>query len=114
MKDNMFHNEVFTQITSGSSGEGLDMKGSDIDIKNAFKDVNVYENINSTRFNTVETCVAMEMENNKLGFTHQRLLHARNHSILKMCTQVGKDLYLSSQLCKSMFIGKHKGSDDVH
>ena len=81
------------------------------DIMNVFKDVNVYENINSARFNTVETCVAMEMENNKLGFTHHRLLHSKNHSILKMCTKVRKDLYLSSQSCKSIFIGKHKWSD---
>jgi hypothetical protein len=29
MKDNMFRNEVFTQMTSGSSGEGFEKKGSD-------------------------------------------------------------------------------------
>ena len=32
MGDNLFHNEVFSKITSGSSGEGLEMKGSDVDV----------------------------------------------------------------------------------
>jgi hypothetical protein len=84
------------------------------DIMNVFKDVNVYENINSARFNTVETCVAMEMENNKLGFTHLRLLCSKKNFILEMCAKVGNDFYLSSQLCKSMFIGISKVTSIVH
>jgi hypothetical protein len=56
MGENLFHNEVFSKITSGSGGEGLDMRGSDIDIMYAFKDVNVYEDINSTRLKWAETC----------------------------------------------------------
>jgi tetratricopeptide (TPR) repeat protein len=114
MGDNLFHNEVFSKITSGSSGEGLDMKGSDLDIMFVFKDVNVYEDINSTRLKWAETCVAMEMDDTKLGFSRLRLLHCNNNFILGMCKQVGNDLYLSSQLCTSMFLGKYKGSDIVH
>ena len=114
MGDNLFHNEVFSKITSGSSGEGLDMKGSDLDIMFVFKDVNVYEDINSTRLKWAETCVAMEMDDTKLGFSRLRLLHCNNNFILGMCKQVGNDLYLSSQLCTSMFLGKCKRANTVH
>jgi hypothetical protein len=81
-----------------SIGEGLDMKGSDVDIMLVYKDVNVYEDINSTRLNSAETCVAMEMDSTELGFSRLRLIHCNNNFILGMCKQVGNDLYLSSQL----------------
>ena len=114
MGDNLCHNKVYSQITSGSSGEGLEMKGSDLDIMFAFKDVNVYEDINSARLNSAKTCVVMETEDTNLGFSRLRLIHCNNNIILKMCKQVGNDVYLSSQLCTSMFLGKFKGSDVVH
>ena len=114
MKDNLCHNKVFNVITSGSSGEGLEMKGSDLDIMFVFKDVNLYEDINSIRLNSAETCVAMEMDDTKLGFSRLRLVHCNSSIILRMCKQVGNDLYLSSQLCTSMFLGKYKGGDLVH
>ena len=71
-----------------------------------FKDVNVFEDINSARVNSAETCVAMEMDDTKLRFSHLRLLHCNNDFILKISKHVEKELYLSSQLCKSMFMGK--------
>ena len=114
MGDNLCHNEICNQITSGSSGKGLAMKGSDLDIMFVLKDVNVYENINSGRFNSAETCVVMEMEDTKLGFSRLRLIHCNNNIILEMCKQFGNDLYLSSQLCTSMFVGKRQGLDVVH
>ena len=67
MRDHLYHNNEYNLITSGSIGEGLDMKGSDVDIMLVYKDVNVYEDINSTRLNSAETCVAMEMDGTKLG-----------------------------------------------
>ena len=94
--DNLYHNEVFKHITSGSGGEGLEMKGSDLDIMIVFKGVYVYEDISSARVNSTDTCVAMEMKDTKLGFSHLRLLHCNSNDILKMCTKVGNDLYLSN------------------
>jgi hypothetical protein len=70
MRDNLSDDNIFNRITSGISGEGLEMKGSDIDIMFVLKDVNVYEDINSTHINSSETCVAMEMDDTKLGFSH--------------------------------------------
>ena len=104
--DNMYHDEVYNQIISGSSGEGLEMKGSDLDIMLVFKDVNVYENVNTARLNSAETCVAIEMDDSKIGFSHLRLIHCNNESISKMCTNIGNDLYLSNQLCKSNSMNK--------
>ena len=112
--DNLDHDKMVKQITSGSIGEGLEMKGSDLDIMFVLKGVYVYEDISSARVNSTDTCVAMEMKDAKLGFTHLRLLHCNSNTILKMCTKVGNDLYLSNQLCKSMFIKIFKVSDEVH
>jgi len=112
INDNLNCNKVLLHITSGSSGEGLMMKGSDMDIMLVFKGVNVYEDISSARVNSTDTCVAMEMMDTKLGFTHLRLLHCNSNVILKMCTKVGNDLYLSSKLCKSIFM--HKFVEVVH
>jgi tetratricopeptide (TPR) repeat protein len=114
INDNLFHDKVFQYVTSGSIGEGLEMNGSDLDIMLVFKGVYVYEDISSARVNSTDTCVAMEMKDTKLGFTHLRLVHCNNNIILGMCKQVGNDLYLSSQLCTSMFLGKYKGGDLVH
>ena len=114
IRDNLCKSKVFTQITSGSGGKGLDMKGSDIDIMCVYKDVNVYEDMHSARVNATETCVGMKMENNKLGFTHLRLLRSKSNTILKMCTKVGNYLYLSSQLCKSNIIRMGCHADVVH
>jgi hypothetical protein len=75
MGDNLCPNKIYNMITSGSSGEGLDMKGSDLDFMLVFKDVNVYEDINSARLNSDETCVVMEMDDTKLGFSRLRLIH---------------------------------------
>ena len=71
-----------------------------------FKDINVYEDINSARVNLAETCVVsvvMEMDDTKIGFAHLRLFHYNNNIFWEMCTKVGNDLYLSSQLVKSWF-----------
>ena len=110
--DNMYPDEISIQITSGSRGEGLEMKGSDMDIMLLFKDINVYENVNTARLNSVETCVAMEMDDSKIGFSQLRLIHCNNESISKMCTDIGNDLYLSNQLCKSHIMNKF--ADVVH
>ena len=90
INDNLFHSKEITQITSGSSGEGLEMKGSDVDVMLVFKDVNVYEDINSALVNSAETCVAMEMDDTNLGFSRLRLLRCNNVVIFKMCKKVGK------------------------
>jgi hypothetical protein len=84
MRDNQRKFTVVTQITRGGGGEGLEMKGSDFDVMLVYKNVTVYEDISSARVNLTETCVAMEMEDTKLGFTRMRLLHCNNNIIWKL------------------------------
>ena len=114
MRDNLCHNKLYHQIISGSRGEGLEVKGSDLDIVFVIKDVKVYENINSARLNSAETCVVMEMDDTKLGCSRLRLIHCNNNFIFGMRKQVGNDFYLSSQLCKSILIEQIEGCDVFH
>jgi hypothetical protein len=55
IKDNLSSDEDSVHITSGSFGEGLEMKGSDIDLMYVISCVRVYEDINKVRFNYWET-----------------------------------------------------------
>jgi hypothetical protein len=65
---------MFIQITSGSFGEGLEMKGSDLDLMYVVSNVYVYEDITKVRLNSRETSCVMDMDDCKLGFTHLRLV----------------------------------------
>jgi hypothetical protein len=48
-------NENYIEITSGSFGEGLEMKGSDIDLMFVMSYIHVYEDINKVRLNSRNT-----------------------------------------------------------
>ena len=101
IRDDISSNETLTQITSGSFGEGLEMKGSDLDIMYVAQDVHVYEDINKVPFNSRKTTVVMDMDDCKLGFTQLRLLQCYDPDILRMCKQVGNYIYLSNEQLKS-------------
>jgi hypothetical protein len=74
IKDNLSIYENCIKITSGSVGEGLEMKGSDLDLMFVASNVHVYEDINKVRLNSRETSFVMDMDDCKLGFTHLRLV----------------------------------------
>jgi hypothetical protein len=110
IKDNMLVSEKFLQITSGSFGEGLEMKGSDIDTMYVQRDVRVYEDINKVPFNSRETSFVMDMDDCKLGFTQLRLVQCNHTNILQLCKQVGNYVYVSNELLKFHYmeqIGLH-------
>ena len=117
INDNLSVSETFIQITSGSFGEGLEMKGSDIDLMCVASNVHVYEDINKVRLNSRETSCVMDMDDCKLGFTHLRLVQCNHGSILKWCKQIGDSSYLSNELLKNELISKSQqlgGSHYVH
>ena len=117
INDNLSVNEKFIQITSGSFGEGLEMKGSDIDLMFVISNVHVYEDINKVRLHSRETSCVMDMDDCKLGFTHLRLVQCNHANILKWCKQIGDSSYLSNELLKNELISKSQqlgGSHDVH
>jgi hypothetical protein len=98
--DNLSVSENLIKITSGSFGEGLEMKGSDVDMMHVVRDVHVYEDINKVRFNSRETSFVMDMDDCKLGFTQLRLVQCNHTNILQWCKQVGNYVYFSNELLK--------------
>ena len=100
IKDNLVCSKTFIKITSGSFGEGLEMKGSDIDIMHVVPYAHVYEDINKVRFNSRETSFVMDMDDCKLGFTQLQLVQCNDPYIVQMCKQVGNSFYLSNELLK--------------
>ena len=114
IRDNLVCDKTSIQITSGSFGEGLEMKGSDIDIMFVLRDVHVYEDINKVRFNSSETFFVMDMNDCKLGFTQLRLVQCNNLYILQWCKQVGNHIYLSNELLKSDVMEQLGSSSIIH
>jgi hypothetical protein len=113
IRDNMPINAHLIQITSGSLGEGLEMKGSDLDLMCVFSNVHVYEDINKVRLNSRETSFVMDMDDCKLGFTRLRLVQC-NDDILNWCKQIGHSSYLSNELLKNDFISSSQRTRHVH
>lgn len=68
VRDNWVSNSRHTTITSGSFGEGLDLKGSDIDFMHVQKGCEVDEDV-KPRLDASLTYVAMKTDNVKPGFT---------------------------------------------
>jgi len=114
IRDNLSGSESSIHITSGSFGEGLEMKGSDIDIMYVFPNVHVYEDINKVRLNSRETSFVMDMDDCKLGFTHLRLVQCNHANILKLCKQIGHSSYLSNELLKNSLISSSQQSGWHH
>ncbi|XP_076072110.1 uncharacterized protein LOC143043817 [Mytilus galloprovincialis] len=90
-------------ITSGSFGEGLIMRGSDVDVMRVLKQIDISEDTN------MSVCVhnihlTMEMEDTQPGFTKLRLLHTSDQSILEFCYDIGNDFYFSNLSFKRKFI----------
>ena len=114
IRDNLSSDENFAHITSGSFGEGLEMKGSDIDLMYVFSNVHVYEDINKVRLNSRETSCVMDMDDCKLGFTHLRLVQCNHANILKLCKQIAHSSYLSNELLKNELVSTSQQLGDLY
>ena len=112
IRDYLSTKQGLVQITSGSFGEGLEMKGSDVDMMFVYSHVHVYEDINKVRFNSRETSCVMDMDDCKLGFTHLRLVQCNHPYIIKWCKQIGHSSYLSNELIKNKMISSSQQSGD--
>jgi hypothetical protein len=110
IRDTLSSDENFVHITSGSFGEGLEMKGSDIDLMYVFSNVHVYEDINKVRLNSRETSCVMDMDDCQLGFTHLRLVQCNHANILKLCKQIAHENIAQDQrhhLCQTHTVREH-------
>lgn len=72
VRDNLTCNGDMTVVTSGSFGEGLDMRGSDLDMMYVFKKVEVYGDIKPF-FNQNVTYFSMDRDAVNPGFTQLQL-----------------------------------------
>ncbi|CAC5406183.1 unnamed protein product [Mytilus coruscus] len=86
VKDTMSTTQKIPTITSGSFGEGLEMRGSDLDIMCVRKDVEVYENV-KPRFNPNISYLSMERDDVKPGFTQLRIDDRRSQNVLQSCKE---------------------------
>lgn len=74
VSDHLSSYDYMEMITSGSVGEGLEMRGSDIDLMRVMTFIEVCENTN-VPINTDKTYFTMETVDAQSGFTQLRLIH---------------------------------------
>ncbi|CAC5425475.1 unnamed protein product [Mytilus coruscus] len=91
-------------ITSGSFGEGLEMRGSDIDIMFVLKRIEVNEKITSHFFNPTKTYFSLKTEDTKPGFAMLCLISSPSHQILDICETYRTDNYLSNALFRKRYL----------
>ncbi|XP_052076446.1 uncharacterized protein LOC127714426 isoform X2 [Mytilus californianus] len=95
-------------ITSGSFGEGLEMRGSDLDIMALNKFHEVYADV-KPRLNKNITYFRMETDEVKPGFTQLLLEQNFTKSVLGNCELLNGKHYLSSALFKQYIAGYTDG-----
>ncbi|CAC5366530.1 unnamed protein product [Mytilus coruscus] len=93
--------ECIISITSGSFGEGLDMRGSDLDIMFVKRNMEVC-NL-KPRLNPNISYLSMDTEDVKPGFTQLRLEYCSDQTLFENCVQFANKHYLSSTLWKLQF-----------
>ncbi|VDI46052.1 Hypothetical predicted protein [Mytilus galloprovincialis] len=76
VRDNFSSSKLFTCITSGSYGEGLEMRGSDLDIMQVNKSIKVNAD-KQPDFDPSITYLSMDTDDVKPGFTQLRLEYSR-------------------------------------
>ncbi|XP_052083053.1 uncharacterized protein LOC127720503 [Mytilus californianus] len=95
VKDRMDSTKNITFITSGSFGEGLQMRGSDLDVMYLDTRFEVFEDV-KPRFNPNKIYFSMERDDVKPGYTQLRLEY--------ITSQHNGENYYSSALYKQHFI----------
>ncbi|XP_052077399.1 uncharacterized protein LOC127715403 isoform X2 [Mytilus californianus] len=105
VRDNLPGNDDKGRITSGSFGEGLEMRGSDIDLMKKIPFTEVCETINIP-CNPDKTYFTMETDDTDPGFTLLRLIHIDEFNPLVFCVQIGGKYYLSNIYIKQIFLNK--------
>ncbi|VDI45249.1 Hypothetical predicted protein [Mytilus galloprovincialis] len=106
-RDNLSNEKHVSCITAGSFGDGLEMRGSELDIMYVHKFIEVHENITGDNLNHTKIHFEMMTENTSSCFTMLRSIkHVQGdtHKALQFCEQIGQEKYLSSILFKKCFM----------
>ncbi|XP_071126576.1 uncharacterized protein [Mytilus edulis] len=96
VRDNLTCDNCWTTITSGSFGEGLDLKDSDLDIMSIMNCFEVVAELN-IRFKPNMTYFLMATEATKPGYTQLRLVHGYPHNSFE---EIAGEHYVSNSSFK--------------
>ncbi|VDI09412.1 Hypothetical predicted protein [Mytilus galloprovincialis] len=99
VRDNMKSKSFITFITSGSFGEGLEMRGSDLDIMCVNKNMEVYENV-QTSLNSKDLYLSMDTVDVKAGFAQLQVKQNYSQSLFEYFEEHNGKNYFSSTLHK--------------
>ncbi|CAC5364318.1 unnamed protein product [Mytilus coruscus] len=104
--DNLSSDDHRVIITSGSFGEGLEMRGSDIDVMFVTKSIKVHDKITPITFDSKNTHFSLMTDNSKPGFAMLRLISSPYPRMRNICEQFRGDKYLSNVLFKQNFLNE--------
>lgn len=104
------HNNI---ITSGSFGEGLDLRDSDGDIMIVMKEIIVSEETDST-FNYRQTYFLIDTDEVYPGYTRLRLDHTNSLEYFVMCEERNDNYYLSSRLFLKTILSRQNDANIIH
>ncbi|CAC5391240.1 unnamed protein product [Mytilus coruscus] len=106
VRDDLSSGKRQASITSGSFGEGLEMRGGDLDIMIVWKEIEVCGDT-SILLNPNKSYFAMETDFTQPGFTQLRLLHSSHYNIFQLCDERGANFYFSNTAFKQMVSTKN-------
>ncbi|CAC5421188.1 CESA [Mytilus coruscus] len=111
VRDILASNNVFTKITSGSFGEGLQMQGSDLDVMCVLKEYCVCEEINikNIKMHRNTAYFMIETENTQPGYVQLRLVYNGNKIINGLSGEIKGEHYFSSEYFKKRFLDEDLG-----
>ncbi|XP_071126620.1 cyclic GMP-AMP synthase-like receptor 2 [Mytilus edulis] len=99
VRDNMTSETFITIITSGSFGEGLEMRGSDLDVMCVNNTIEVYENV-QTSLNSNVLYLSLETDDVKAGFAQLQVKKNNRQSLVKYFEEHNGKHYFSNTLYK--------------
>lgn len=99
VRENLTRDDSWATITSGSFGEGLDVRGSDLDILFILKNFEVSED-EIFNFKFSKTCFKPETEEVHPGYTRLRLMYTSDKKHLELCEKLYTKYYFSNALFK--------------
>ncbi|XP_063414859.1 uncharacterized protein LOC134696836 [Mytilus trossulus] len=99
VRDNMTSEKFITYITSGSFGEGLELRGSDLDVMHVNKKMEVYENV-QTSLNSNVLYLSMETDDVKAGFAQLQVKQNYSPSLVESFEEHNGKHYISNTLYK--------------
>ncbi|VDI30051.1 Hypothetical predicted protein [Mytilus galloprovincialis] len=106
VRDSLTSNKIYTNITSGSFGEGLEMRGSDFDMMHVDKSIDVYDK--KPPFKPNITYLSMDTDDIKPCYSLLRLEHIGDqYDHFQICDELNGEYYLSSTLYKHSFLSSY-------